>query len=130
MLTAAISASSPALAVDWSPRLNDIGVVVEGLADIEQCIGVILRTPLGSDPHRPDFGADITPYIDQPEAACLPGLIRAATDALRRWEARIEVIRVAPHRLTAEQKALGRLALRVEWRLKGGTAVMTTEATL
>ena len=43
----------------WQPALDTPGGVVEGLRDIDQAIRIILTTPRGSDPHRPEFGSDI-----------------------------------------------------------------------
>ena len=39
----------------WQPALGGEGIV-EDAADIDQAIRVILKTPKGSDPHRPEFG--------------------------------------------------------------------------
>ena len=44
--------------VHWQPALKSLDVV-EAEADIDQAIRVILGTPKGSDPHRPDFGSNI-----------------------------------------------------------------------
>ena len=52
--------------VDWQCKLNEIGGIAEGVNDINQCIAIILETPKGSDPHRPDFGSDILKYVDYP----------------------------------------------------------------
>jgi len=58
---------------DWSLMLDSsspsgrsgsgIGQVVEGVADINQCIGIILSTPKGSDPLRPTFACDLWRWI-------------------------------------------------------------------
>jgi len=34
---------------DWSLALGAIGDVVQGIADVEQCLGIIVTTPRGSD---------------------------------------------------------------------------------
>jgi hypothetical protein len=36
---------------------------VEGIEDIRQSIRIILETPQGSDPLRPEFGSNIYQYI-------------------------------------------------------------------
>ena len=125
-----IASVSDIRAVAWSPRLAHIGEVVEDLADIAQCIAIIVTTPRGSDPHRPRFGADLQPYIDMPGDQGVPGLIREITDAIREWEPRAEVIRVASMLLAAAELAQGRRRLRIEWRLRTGGAAQTTEVTL
>lgn len=40
----------------WQSSL-DSDSIVEGFADVEQAIRIILSTPKGSVPHRPQFGA-------------------------------------------------------------------------
>ncbi|MCC7753101.1 baseplate protein, partial [Escherichia coli] len=45
--------------VFWQPTLQAPGEIVRGLDDIRQAIQIILRTPRGSDPHRPEFGSNL-----------------------------------------------------------------------
>ncbi|MDF0764122.1 baseplate protein, partial [Escherichia coli] len=45
--------------VFWQPALQAPGEIVRGLDDIRQAIQSILRTPRGSDPHRPEFGSNL-----------------------------------------------------------------------
>ena len=99
-------------AVDWSPRLHAPGAVVEDVDDIAQCLGIILTTPLGSDPHRPDFGADLLPLLDRPIAEAMPQVIAVATEALVRWEPRAAIDRIKPAYDPFEP---ARLTLRVHW---------------
>jgi uncharacterized protein len=77
--------------VDWQPKLNEIGSVVEGTDDIDQCMKVILMTRKGSVPHRPEFGSDIWQYIDAPVNVAIPNIIREAMDAINLWETRVEI---------------------------------------
>ena len=77
--------------VDWQPKLNEIGSVVEGAGDIDQCIRIILMTRKGSDPHRPEFGSDIWQYIDAPVNIAIPNIIREAMDAINIWETRVQI---------------------------------------
>lgn len=100
-----------------SPR--DSGEVVEGLRDIDQAIHIVLSTPKGSDPHRPEFGSDLHLYLDWPENRVTPHLVREAVDAIRRWETRVAVVKVevvidAP-----------RITLRVQWRVADGVPQLT-----
>src|SRR5512137_2302101 len=80
---------------DWSLRLNAIGDIVEGVADVNQCIAVILTTPRGSDPLRPTFGADIWKYIDYPIDSALPAIVREVTQAITQWEPRVKVLAIS-----------------------------------
>lgn len=114
-------------AVHWQPKLSAFGEVVEGLEDIGQCIGTILTTRKGSDPHRPEFGANVWKYIDWPIGEAIPHVIREAMDAVARWETRAEVVRVEPEIGNAH------LTMRVVWRLAAGgdqAAEQVTEVTL
>jgi len=77
--------------VDWQPKLNEIGSVVEGTDDIDQCVRIILMTRKGSVPHRPEFGSDIWQYIDAPVNVAIPNIIREAMDAINLWETRVEI---------------------------------------
>ena len=66
-----------------------LGEVVEGIADIRQCIGTILTTTKGSDPLRPEFGSDIWRYVDRPVTVAAPNMAYEILDALGKWERRI-----------------------------------------
>lgn len=109
-------------AVDWSPQQGNFGEVVTDILDIEQCIGIILTTPRGSDPHRPLFGCDAWRWIDKPSAIAIPNIILEAVDSLEMWEPRIELVGV-----TARLEAIGWIAFTVEWRLKGENRRIKTE---
>ena len=97
----------------WQPSLSGDGVV-EGVQDVDQAIHVILRTPKGSDPHRPEFGSNIHLYIDHPTNQAIPHLVREAVESIRRWEPRCTLVRVTP-RIDAEH-----ITLRIIWRLADG----------
>lgn len=97
----------------WSqPRLGHPGERAAGLDDIDQCIRIILTTPLGTDPLRPTFGCDLLPWIDRPREIAAAQLAGAALDALERWEERIAVVSVTPR----FEGAGGRIVLAVAWR--------------
>ena len=84
---------------DWSPKLGELGQVVEGLDDIKQCIEIILTTPKGSVPHRLDFGCDIYKFVDSPPAAATSYIVSEVYNALSKWEPRITVesVQVIPN---------------------------------
>jgi uncharacterized protein len=111
-------------ATDWSPKLDALGLLAEGIADIDQCIGIILTTPLGSDPHRPQFGCDLWRYLDRPASDAVPYIVRDVTEALRLWEKRIEVLRVSP---TPSGIDAAHWTVSVIWRLVGDVAQRQTE---
>lgn len=112
---------------DWSLKLWAIGEVVQGIADIEQCIRIIFTTPLGSDPLRPTFGADLWKYIDRPIDRSLPAIVREVTDAITLWEPRIILNSVSASVVTDGTSQSGaKLLLTVNWRLKVGGINSTT----
>lgn len=100
--------------IDWQPELGKIGSVVENIEDINQCIRIILMTPKGSDPHRPEFGSDIWKYIDYPVNEAIPNIIREAIDAINTWEPRVEIKSIKARIDNSN------VILMLEWILKGG----------
>jgi len=105
--------------LDWQPELGTDDIV-GGLDDIDQCVRIILTTPKGSDPHRPEFGSNIHLYIDWPQNRITPHLVREAVEALRLWEPRIGEVRVAV------SHALAAVELNVEWLPVSGGAWQST----
>jgi phage baseplate assembly protein W len=77
----------------WQPALGGDGFV-EDVDDIRQAIAIILRTPRGSDPLRPDFGSRVWLYLDYPIDRARPHVVRETVEAIRRWEPRVSVTRV------------------------------------
>lgn len=99
----------------WQTSLAGVGIV-ENLADINQAIRVILGTPIGSDPLRPDFGSDLAKYIDWPIDRATAHVVRETVKAIGRWEKRVTVKKVV---LTHAGAA--HLALKVFWALDDAT---------
>jgi Bacteriophage baseplate protein W len=114
---------------DWSLRLDvpgepgsGIGNVVQGIADVNQCVRIILTTPKGSDPLRPTFGADVWRYIDTPINTALPEIVREVTEAITRWEPRVTVLSITTTPvLGGDPQAGAHLNVEVTWRLKLST---------
>jgi len=77
----------------WQPKLNSDGFA-EDIADLQQCVQIILETPKGSVPLRPDFGSNVHLYIDWPIDRARPHIVRETVGAVRKWEKRLEVTRV------------------------------------
>ena len=98
----------------WQPELGIPGSVVEGLSDLNQAIRVILLTPKGSDPHRPEFGSDINKYIDWPANLITPYLVRESVEAIKRWEPRVTVVQVIVDIDSSK------VTLRVKWKVADG----------
>lgn len=110
--------------VDWQYKLNGIGEVADGVEDINQCIAIILNTPKGSDPHRPNFGSNILKYIDYPINEAKPNIIRETIDAISMWETRVKVNSVLFS--VDEQK----IKIKVQWTLADSSTSGTAEVTL
>ena len=119
---------------DWSLALGAIRKVVQGIADVEQCLGIIVTTPQGSDPLRPTFGADIWRYIDFPISLALPAIVSELTSAITTWEPRVNLVSVtAQPVLDGSAQSGAHLEVTLNWQLKlGATAapVQTTTVTV
>lgn len=103
---------------DWQPALGNLGGVVEGVDDIEQCIKIICTTPKGSDFLRPEFGLDFWSYLDFPLIRVTPSVIAAVIMGVTRWEPRINVSNVAVYPdLTANPDG-SNIIIVVTWTLK------------
>lgn len=74
--------------------VQGIGQIVEGLADIAQCIDIILTTQKGSDPFRPNFGVDILSYIGKPINIVQPRLVKEIQDQIGLWETRATITKL------------------------------------
>lgn len=91
---------------NWQVDINNPLAIVEGAKDIMQCIYVILTTIPGSDPLRPTFGSNVYQYIDMPVNVAQPRLIYEATEAIKRWEKRVEVTRCTLQTNTENRRTL------------------------
>ena len=111
-------------ATDWSPRLGTPGAVMQGAEDVDQCIRIILATPRGSVPHRPELGCDLWRYLDLPVERARPFMVREVVDAVERWEPRAELVAVTA---TTDPDDVTALVVDVTYRPRG---TATAERTL
>ena len=115
---------------DWSLALGAIGDVVQGIADVEQCLGIIVTTPRGSDPIRPTFGADIWRFIDFPISRALPAIVSELTSAITVWEPRVTLVSVtAQPVIDASSQSGAHLDVTLHWQLKLGVAAAPVQST-
>jgi phage baseplate assembly protein W len=115
---------------DWSLALGAIGDVVQGIADVEQCLGIIVTTPRGSDPLRPTFGADIWRFIDFPINRALPAIVGELTAAITVWEPRVTLVSVtAQPVIDASAQSGAHLDVTLNWQLKLGIAAAPVQST-
>jgi uncharacterized protein len=113
---------------DWSLSLDSstpteasgsgIGNVVQGIADINQCIGIILSTPPGSDPLRPTFACDLWRLLDAPITVARPALVRDIVEAITKWEPRVRVLSVVVNLVNG---TVSNLLIVITWQLKVDT---------
>lgn len=88
------------------------GLTLEGAPHLNQSIGRILSTPLGSRIGRRDFGAEVFELIDAPSnAATRVRLFAAVATALMRWEPRLKLTRVG---LSIDPAAPGTIVIEIE----------------
>ena len=101
---------------------SGLGNVVQGVADVEQCILIILTTPKGSDPFRPTFGCDLWAYVDKPINLATAHVVREVTEAITTWEPRAKLmsVAVAPV-LDATAQSGAHLEVALTWQLNLGS---------
>jgi uncharacterized protein len=115
---------------DWSLALGAIGRVVQGIADVEQCLGIIVTTPRGSDPLRPTFGANIWRYIDFPINLALPAIVSELTSAITMWEPRAKLVSVTAQPVFDGGTPSGaHLDVTLNWQLNLGAAAAAVQTT-
>ena len=89
---------------------------MQQIADVHQCIRIILTTPKGSDPLRPEFGCDVVNYLDLPLDAARPHIVREVRSALV-WEPRVNVESVTVGQ--GKEQSGGHAVIRIVWSLPG-----------
>ena len=92
--------------------------LARGTADVEQAIRIILLTPKGQWPRRPEFGCAIHDLIFAPNTSTTLGLAEYyVREALQMWEPRVAVeeVTAAPD---PEDPAGARLLIRIRYSLK------------
>lgn len=107
-MTAVISNS-----LHWQSSLCSDGIV-EGFADVEQAIRIILSTPKGNVPHRPEFGCEVMPLIDGNFKDVAPLFIARATDAILAHEPRVESVKISALQ-HGEQQGFAGATFNVQW---------------
>lgn len=80
---------------NWQLSVTEPGEIVTDLADIDQCVRLIMGTQRGSDPVLVDFGVDLLAHVDKPTTQILPSLVKDVTDQLRRYEPRANILSVS-----------------------------------
>lgn len=97
----------------WQSSLDDDGIVI-GFADVEQAIRIILSTPKGSVPHRPNFGCDVLPLIDGNFDKVTPLFVARATDAILANEPRVQSVKITAKQYD-ETRAFAGAVFNIQW---------------
>ena len=92
---------------------------VEGIANVEKAMGIVLLTHLGERPMRPDFGSTLRDFLFEPmtpqnEAA----IAREVERALQSCEPRVEVEQVE---VVAADDGIARYDIEIAYSLLGST---------
>ncbi|HYR06161.1 MAG TPA: GPW/gp25 family protein [Longimicrobium sp.] len=104
-----------AFPVRVDPRTGRIATVAED-DDIRQAIWIILSTAKGERVMRPDFGCGIHDLVFDSVSTVTAGLLENhVREALIRYEARIEVVRLDVRTAEADR---GRLLLELHYRVR------------
>lgn len=102
----------------WQLALGNQGAVVSGLEDLAQSVSIIVGTPMGSAPGRPDFGCEAFSQLDRPITTAIPRMIQSIFRAIAKWEPRVELRKVSVEPVTP-----GAVILVLVWAPKGGEDV-------
>lgn len=104
-----------AMPVDLDPRTGMVATVAHE-EDIRQAIRIILETAPGERVMRPDFGCGVHELAFTRMDATAARLIRSSIEeALRRYEARIEVINVD---VPEDAPPSGLLLIEIDYRVR------------
>lgn len=84
--------------------------------DIREAIWIILSTSKGERVMRPDFGCGIHDYIFEAISSSVLGLIESSvSDALVRWESRIELVLV---KALTDKISEGMLLISIDYKVR------------
>jgi hypothetical protein len=114
---------------DWSLKLGAIGAIVQGIDDVDQCLAIILTTPLGADPLRPAFGCDLWRFIDYPINSAIPAIVQEIAAAISTWEPRVQLIAVDASPTGSGDTQPG-VSIRVTWKLNLGAPASAPNETV
>ncbi|AUZ76232.1 MULTISPECIES: GPW/gp25 family protein [Aeromonas] len=87
--------------------------------DVEQSLGVLLRTRKGEKIWDPNYGCDLVTYLDRTNWHLQLAIV-AILESVTRYEPRVQLLRVNVHRQaqTVEQSAEGVVTLQLVYRLR------------
>jgi uncharacterized protein len=103
-----------------SPENDKLGDIVEDMAQLEQCILMLLMTPKNCVPHM-EYGTDLYEFIDKPINYTV-NKIRQEVIRTLRIENRISVRQVE---VFVSEKSNSRLKLSIDWETRNGLGRQT-----
>jgi phage baseplate assembly protein W len=98
-----------------SPDNDKLGDIVENMAQLEQCIIMLLMTPKDCVPHM-DYGTDLYELIDKP-INFVANKIRQEVIRTLKIETRVVVKKVE---VFVSEKSNSRLKLSIDWETQNG----------
>lgn len=101
----------------WQLSTAQSGAVVQGLADIQQCIQTILTTQRGSVVLMRTFGVDVMAFIGQPINTVKSELTRDIIEQIEAFEPRATVERIS----ATTQGDGSNLLVEITWSSAQGT---------
>lgn len=102
-------------------KLGTLNEQLDEVADVNQAIACIILTRKNELPHDPEFGTKIHKYIDSPYDILAPILINEASQAIARYEPRIDLINI-------KTGVVGRTATAsITWRWKAANVAAARE---
>lgn len=92
----------------------------ENAERVRQSIWILLSTAPGERLMLPDFGCGIHDLVFEPNTAALRGMVQVkVTEALHRWEPRIDVLDVQVHSPPQERNLLN---IRIDYRIRANNS--------
>lgn len=87
--------------------------------DVEQSLGILLRTRKGEKIWDPHYGCDLVKYMDRTNWHLQLAIV-AILESVTRYEPRVQLLQVTVHQAvqTVDQSASGRVTLQLIYRLR------------
>lgn len=99
----------------WCHDINNPGTIVQGLDAIKQAVYLILITQKGTVPLQPDFGCGAYDHIDSPVNIAAPKMIKEITEALTKYEPRIDSVKVT---YQVSETDASNMTFKISYRIK------------
>lgn len=113
---------------DWAMTRRGFGQIVQGAAEIAECLYNIFATIPGSAPLEPAFGCDLVRFVGQPLPVAAIGCKAAMRAAVETWERRVVIARIAHEFYAANGDGhFSGIKFSVYWRLRSGAELYETE---